>query len=339
MLVQGSTPQPFNFRRHFVGAHVHCPLCNKRLFRPESEIAGIGPVCQKRIKFAEYLEESELTTMMTSRQSFSQNNRENKTLIFKNTKGQLILATLLSVDSNDVIYLNRQRAQRVFEETDSLTEATLSGIEIESVSNIEYVSNIDLPDHADLKRAFTAFNKDYLEDIVHREEIEKDLKEKKLNAVYYPVIDKRDMTSAQIKAREELMVFKENHPRDYHFAWANGVYQRSTFLARIQNHSYPESIRLKAYLNKISKFKNLEVKDYGLTDDEIETGLTHSEQKIESLLFKAYSQSNRNINLMIALAEKIDTLNPVTRLKAHRALSNMLNAFRYTKEDLKNDLK
>lgn len=339
MLNQGSSSQPFNFKRHFVGAHVHCPLCNKRLFRPESEIAGIGPVCQKRIKFAEYLEEAELVTMATTRQSFAQNNRENKTLIFKNSQGRLILATLLSVTSNDVIYLNRQKSQRVFAETSSLTEATLSGIEIENVDNIEYVANIDLPDHADLKRAFTAFNKDYLEDIVHREELEKDLKEKKLNTFYYPIVDKRDMTSSQLRTREELMAFKENHPRDYHFAWANGVYQRSTFLARIQNQNYPESVRLKSYLNKINKFKNLEVKDYGLTDDEIETGLTHSEQKIEALLFKAYSQSNRNINLMIALAEKIDTLNAITRLKAHRSLSNMLNAFRYTKEDLKNDLK
>lgn len=320
------------------GGHVHCPLCNKVLTRPESEIAGIGPVCQKKIKFAESLESFDLFTMATARENFIQTAQDNQTLILKNKKGNFVLSTIFNKDNESFIFLNRNDFSKKVANGFDVVDSFLDSISIESNDSIEYCTSIDIPDHADLKRSFTAFNRKYQEEIVQREQKEKDILEKNLNPYYYPVIDKKNMTSQQLQNRTDLMLYKERHLSEYNFSWTNGVYQRSTFLYRISFHKNPEAIRLKDFLLKKSKFKNLEIKDYGLTDEEIEMGLVHSEQKLESMLFKAYSQSNRNINLMLALAEKIDLLAPTTRQKAYRALNQMLLSPKYTKEQLKIDL-
>jgi hypothetical protein len=317
-----------------------CPVCGKKLHNPESLVAGIGPVCHKKIKFAENIPHHLLLQCAHFRKNPFDAIKQNKTLILKNNVGVSFIAHIIYVnkDSQMFLYLDRSAIHKDCNEKKLfLSDIYYKNIKQEHLANIDFVSEIDVPQTPDLRREYFLYNKEYSMQEKALKEIHKEMIDRGLFKAYQIVNSKEDMTEYQRQNREQLLQFKENTSEVYQHMWDNGFYQKATFLARIKNLKTKESIRLYEYMEK-SLNNEIIIKDYGLTDDEIVNGFKHSSKKYESILFSAYISGNRNIMLMISLCEKIPELSIINRTKVLKSLINMSKNNYYTKEDLKRDL-
>lgn len=319
--------------------YIHCPVCNRQLTNPESEIAGIGPVCQKKIRYAQSLDETKLMSIATKRKLAKDGLEDNRAVILKKKSGQVSIVNVVSKYNDNAIVFNRTEFYKSIGNNTSIAKAIADNFEFIAFDDTEFVSSIDEPESPDLQREFSQYKKEYSEDTRLREDLFKDQLEKGLLSFYNPIKKKEEMSESQKIAREDLMNTKETISEHYNFLWNNGIYQRSTAISRLSKLKHFEAVKVLKYFESNEKFKNLKVKDYGLTDDEIINGFKHSNQKIENIIFSAYINSNRNILLMIAVAEKIPQLNSAMKVKAVKSLVNMMNSKIYTKEQLKNDLK
>jgi hypothetical protein len=318
---------------------IHCPICNRQLSNPESEIAGIGPVCQKKIRFIQSLADEKLISMATKRKLANDGLDDNRAAIIKKRDGQIGLYNVISKYSENAVVFNRTNYYQEIQSGSSIAKAIADNFEFLAFKDTEFVSSVDDPESPDMQREFNSFKKNYTEDINLRDNLHKEQLEKGFIYYYNPIKTKESMSEAQKIARDDLMRIKEFSPESYNFLWNNGIYQRATVIARLSFFNHTEASKVLNYFTSNEKFKNLKIKDYGLTDDEIMNGLKHSNQKIESMIFSSYINGNRNILLMVAIAEKIPNLDSSLRIKAVKALMNMMNNKKYTKEDLKSDLK
>lgn len=317
-----------------------CPVCNKKLHNPESLVAGIGPVCHKKIKFAEKIPHHLLLQCAHFRKNPFDAIKQNKTLILKNTVGTTFIAHIIYVNKDEqmFLYLDRSAIHKdCLDKKLFLSDIYYKNIKQEHLSNIDFVSEIDSPQTPDLRREYFLYNKEYSQQEKELKDLNKELIDRGLYSVYQNINTKDDMTESQRQNRDQLMLFKDNTSDVYHHMWDNGLYQKATFLSRIKNLKTKESIRLYEYLS-LDFPTELMIKDYGLTDDEIMNGFKHSSKKYESILFTSYISGNRNILLMVSLCEKIPALSIINRTKVLKALINMSKNNHYTKEDLRRDL-
>lgn len=318
-----------------------CPVCNKKLHNPESLVAGMGPVCHKKMKFIEKVPQHQIIQFAHYRKNPYETIKQNKTLIIKNSMKGSSIAHIIYVNKDEQTFLYLDRSGIYKDLSDDkllLTDIYYKNIMLDHLANIDFVSEIDAPQTPDLRRAYFAHNKEY--SIKEKEQIEhtKELIDRGLNKIYQRVFNKDDMTDFQKESRIELLKFKESTPEIYDHMFDKGLYQKATFLARLKHIKTKESQQLALFmLNDLPA--DLIIRDYGLTDDEILNGLKHSDQKTDGILFSAYISANRNIMLMINLCEKMKSLKPNDRSKVLKVLYNILKSEKYTSDDLKRDLK
>lgn len=328
---------------------INCSICGVELTDPASIIAGIGPDCHKKIRFSERLQSTELLSIAGGK-SAAEHVKENQTLIFKykdipengDYQNSAQLATVLAKNHQELLLLDRTKTSKIYNREKSMAKAILESICKSSTDKMDYVTDIILPLDPDLKRDYNQFTKNHRETLIEREKIEKELLERGINKFYQKVAHKENMSRSQLIAREELMEHKRTNVKDYKLKWNLGFYQRATWLSRMEKTKNKETYYLLNSLKEDREFIDLDIKDHGLTDEEIYNGLKNSRQKLESILFKAYIESNRNLRLMVTLFKnlpKLEVQNKMYRIKAILALSKMSTGKPYTKEDLKEDLK
>jgi hypothetical protein len=132
---------------------------------------------------------------------------------------------------------------------------------------------------------------------------------------------------------------REKEPQKYNQMWSSGLFQRATLMQRVKSLKTKEANDFYKFLGESDQSLDITVKDWGLTDDEIVNGLKHSTQKIESYLFMAFLNGNKNFNLMLILSKKMPEMSKNNRFKAYQAIIKMLGNPNFNKDDLKKEFK
>ena len=318
---------------------IKCPICNTKLQKAESMIAGIGPVCVKKVTFAEALDSENLASMMGQRENLS-DKTINRTVICE-SKDNIFLSTIVSLKDEAVTLIERKKYKDLLDETNSPAKAFLNSIKRMPKKEIDSVSSIISPVSPDLKRLYRKFSTKYNKLLNQYEEDKHEFNERGLNNHFYKkIFSKKDMTNAQIKSRDLLKTEQTENPKVYNFFYSNALYHRSTLIYRLQNIENKESKLFLKFLQKNieEKFKNFSIKDYGLTDSEIENALRHSNQKVEAILFNSYLNGNRNFRNMLKIAENMSSLDLKRKLKAFKLLMILAsNKKKISKDDLKKE--
>ena len=322
--------------------YIECPICSAKLYNPDSILAGIGPVCNKKQRFAESLDRQDLKSLANKRKSLS-DLKINTTVILKDSSDYFFLGTILFKDETEVVYLDLTDFNSNFRSTKVISDSFLNSIKSEFIKNLEYYSIVDKPSSPDIKRKYNKFIRDYKKILDERDTIEKEILERGLSKRYVPVKTRGTMTERQKFNRKLLMELKTLEPEEYDLLWNKGHVQINTFLSRINKNETIESQKIYEYLykkqNKINLEKNLKIKDYGLTEDEILNGLKHSGRTQEYLAAKAFIEGSRNLLLVLATLKKIETIKDLkTKGILLKEINNMIKKNNYSKEDLKKAL-
>lgn len=305
---------------------IRCNLCEKIIKKPDSQIAGVGPVCHKKIHFAERLkEDNDLQYLMKEPMPAEGNIENNKTLIFQDNFNRYKLGTILKNKTGDIIYLDRRKINK----TDNLAKSYTDAISLESESNIKFVSKIGKPTNPDIKREFNKYNKEYLEHYNNRENYNKELIERGLYKDFPNIESKEDLSSIQENNRDLLFESLNNKEEKVLEKWKSGQIHKETISSRIIFDQTKEGLKLQ----KI--FEVNECEDYGLTNEEIFKGLYHSKQKPEAYIFKAYTQKNLNLNLMIKIYTKLEIETGDFKIKLLKLFPLLCKNQYLKKEDLK----
>jgi hypothetical protein len=320
--------------------NISCPICNLKLSRPESIIAGIGPVCHKRLKFAEKATFDELRTMASKREFPKTFIKNNKILIAKNQKEEVYsLFKVLNSNKEEFIALNLNQVREEYDKEKNIVSAYLNSIHLIKYSSLEFVSDLQTPDHPDFRKKFNFFNEEYKNEMLEQNYIEKSFQELGISTYYVKINTKEDMTTYQRNNREEMSQIREKEPQKYSNMWSSGIFQRATLMHRLKSLKNKESNDFYNFLMNSEQSKLLDVKDWGLTDEEIINGLKHSTQKIESYLFMAFLNGNKNFTLMLALSKKIPEMSKNNKFKAYQVLIKMLGNPSFNLDDLKKEFK
>ena len=327
-----------NKRKDFI----ECPICSSKLTNPESMLAGIGPVCNKKQRFAESLERQDLKSLANKRKSIDEL-KINSTVILKDSRDYFFLGTILVKDETEVVYLDLTDFNMNLKNTKIASESLLMSIKSEFIKNLEYYSIVDKPSSPDIKRKYNKFIREYKKLLDERDDIERDVLERGLSNNYIPVKTRSSMTERQKFNRKLLMEVKNLDSDQYELLWREGHVQVNTFLSRVKNNETIESQKMFEFLLKkqknFNKDHNLKIKDNGLTEDEIVNGLKHSGRTKEYLAVKAFVKGSRNLLLVLATLKKIDEVDDLkTKRILLKEINNMINKNNYTKEDLKKAL-
>lgn len=315
----------------------NCSVCGSKLKNPASMEAGIGPICLIRNRFSEFIEDEKLIFLMNSIETL-QSLKENSTVLIKLKNNKVILSYVLNIKDSYITILNKKGSSKEYKVSKSMSKSIYNNILKISKEDIDYFSKISVPKDPDTKREFLNFNKYYNELLKEKDNLKKNIIDLKINKFYHKIYSKTDLTAHQKTERFHLLSKKEKDPTNFNNNWNKGYYQRNTWIYRLENTNNKYSKTL-AHILKNKKSNNIEIKDYGLTDEEIYTGLKHSSEKMESLIFHAYINNNKNIKMMIKLYINFDKLvSPALKIKTIKAMTKMDSGIIFTKEMLKKEL-
>src|SRR5690606_23590612 len=140
------------------------------------------------------------------------------------------------------------------------------------------------------------------------------LKENPYTSYYNQVSSKKGLTPEQEQNRIALLSHKDLQEAEFNKNWSQGLYHRATWLDRLNLTQLSEAKLLASCLKAKKIPDSVPVKDYGLTDQEIISGLQHSGQLMEKNLFKAFIDGNKNLIFLIELYKKQESFSGEDKL-------------------------
>lgn len=296
-----------------------CLACQKPIESGDSVMSGMGPICLERTRFAEIVDRSHLPEIEGARESILKGLYPARTAILnlKNEKNPRYV-TVLSVEHLESIVIDRTEMNKAYQETGSMKDAILASLYAFSPMDGSSIAPISNPKHPEVMRQYKKFQKEIRG--IYKERAEYLLKHPH-TAYYNQVQSKKTLNPEQTKNREELLSKKDLEPDYFNKHWSSGAFHKATFITRLQFTKLSEARVLALALNKNLDIKTL---DYGLTDQEISSGLQHSGQLFEKNLFQSFISGNKNLMFLIEIYKKIDSFEGSDKLFFVR-LSNLLN--------------
>lgn len=186
----------------------------------------------------------------------------------------------------------------------------------------ESVAPTTNPKHPEVMRHFKKFQKTLR--AIYKERFDY-LKSNPYTSYYNQVKSKKSLSQEQESARTELLSQKDLNPEYFNLGWSKGWFHRSTWIKRLNFTQLSEAKLLASALNQKSMPSEIEAKDYGLTDQEIMTGLQHSGQAFEKNLFKSFVDGNKRLIFLIEAYKKFDTFEGMDKLYFIRLSSQVAN--------------
>lgn len=304
-------------------AGVICTACQKPLSDEESMIAGMGPVCLERTRFAESVTREELFELEGLREPINKGLYPARTVILREKNDPLPkYVSILSVDPLEALVIDRTEMNEVYKKTGSMAEAIAQALRTFVPIEGESVAPAQTPKHPEVMRKFKIFQKEIRGLYKERSEY---LKDHPFNAYYNQVFSKKSLTEDQEKKREELLKQKVENPEFFQKGWSQGKFHRATWIARMQHTQLSEAKLLGSVLESKNLLEGVDVKDYGLTDPEILQGLQHSQQVFEKHLFKSFIEGNKNLILLIEFYKQYQNIDPKDRLLNLRLAGKIAN--------------
>lgn len=295
------------FRESLAKPHLHrggvvCTTCQKPLSDEDSMSAGMGPVCLERSRFAEHVGRENLIHLEAAREPLNKGLYPSRTAILKLKQENLgRFVTFLSADSNQSLMIDRSEMNEAYSKTGSIAEAIVSSLYNFEPHEGEYISALGNPKDADLARDFKKFQKHVRETYKERSDF---IRANPFVSYYNQVQSKKGLSESQLEAREKLLADKENQPEIFQDQWGKGKVHLSTWIKRLKSTQLSEARILADALEVKSKSLNMEIKDFGLTDQEIEAGLHHSHQALEKHLFKSFIEGSTYLMIKVDLYKR-----------------------------------
>jgi len=309
-----------------------CSACLKPLTNEDSMIAGMGPTCLERTRFAESIDRQYLTEIEGQRESVSKGLMPTRTVLLKNKNDKNpYYMTILNVSYLESLGIDRTKMNEIYNKTGSMKEAISQALMSFVPVECEYVAQTATPKHPEVMRKFKTFQKT-LRNILKERTVY--LKENPYNSYYNQVQNKKNLSEEQNKERDSLLDKKIVEPDFFNLGWSKGYFHRATWIDRLNYTQLAEAKLLASTLKQKTMPSEYTIKDYGLTDQEIMTGLQHSGQVFEKNLFKSFLEGNKNLFFLIEMYKKIDAFEGREKLLAIRSSAQIANNTSLKKEDL-----
>lgn len=305
-----------------------CQVCLKPLKNHGSVIAGLGPVCRERLRFAENADIDELETMKGD--SEPPNSRALlpfRTVILESKNRSLTLSSILGVNNGNVILVDRRKLQDEYSNSKSYSEALSKCIKLVSNIDLSSVHSIVSPDHPQYRREFLKFQKKHKQKIKEREESISVNRSYELDYSFGNVESKHQLDLDQQKNRQEMLDLQKNNAEHFNQLYATGEFHLATFLKRLENSDFEEILEMRKVLLK-RYVPKIDVKDYGLTVDEISNGLQAANKVFEKNLFKAFYQGNSNLMGIVEIINKQPTMEVSDKMNSVKII-NLLTQDQY----------
>lgn len=224
---------------HLTRGGVVCTTCQKPLSDEDSMIAGMGPVCLERSRFAEHVGRENLVHLEAAREPMNKGLYPARTAILKLKEENLArFVTVLSADSSNSLMIDRTEMNDEYAKTGSIAEAIVSSLYNFESHEGEYVSALTNPKDADLARDFKRFQKHVREIYKERNEF---IKANPFIAYYNQVHSKKSLSDAQLEAREKLLNDKEVYPEQFQDSWGKGKVHLATWVQRLKSTQLSEA--------------------------------------------------------------------------------------------------
>lgn len=292
-----------------------CCVCQKPLKSEESMAAGMGPTCLERARFAESLEPSYLDEMTGIHEPAHKAMEPSRSVLIKLADGSTVFSTVISFSNSQALVIDRSAVNKAYETKGSMVEALIEGLRKANPMEIQYVSELEQPRKPELMKAYKNFQKNFR--TIMRERSDFLLRNPTLP--YYKKINKKkDLNVIQLANREELMRLKDFNDPNFLINWNDGSYHVASLLDRLSYTRLSEAKLFKRTLEDNTLKPDFKVKDFGLTDQEIMSGLQHSGKVLEKNMFLAFKNGNPNMILLIELHKKIKDIKGLDRLKVYR---------------------
>lgn len=304
-----------------------CQVCFKALTSHGSIVAGMGPVCRERLRFAEQADTEVLETMKGELEvPNSRSLLPFRNIILKEkASDKIILSSLLGVNNGSIILVDRQKLNQIYNSSDSIsyTQAFSQSLGVIQNFEIESVHAIEKPDHPEYRRDFIKFSKVHKTRIEERESISSKNLEASLDYSFGNVTSTRDLSEDQKKNREEMMNLQKNNNEKFNQLFATAEFHLATFLKRLETSSFSEILEVRKILLK-RYTPQIDVKDYGLTQNEIANGLQSANKNIEKNLYRAFSEGNTNLMAIVDIFNKQDKLEPKDKIFAIKVINTLI---------------
>lgn len=313
-------------RKQIANPHLHkgavvCTACQKPLAVEESMIAGMGPVCLERSRFAEHISRQELAHLEGPKEPLSKGLYPARTMLLKlKFEDTPRFVTVLSAENNSALVIDRTEMNEEYAKTGSIADAIVSSLYNFEPHEGEHVSSIVNPKDADLARDFKKFQKHIREMYKERSEF---LKQNPLNSYYNQVLSKKGLSETQLEAREKLLEAKDLDPEKFQDSWGKGKIHLVTWSSRLKATQLSEARLLAEALDAKVKNSGVEEKDYGLTDAEIIAGLAHSNQVLEKNLFKTFLDGSEFLPVALDMYKKFPSMDLSDKMFTNKILGEI----------------
>lgn len=310
---------------HRRGGEVVCTACQKPLTNEESMIAGMGPVCLERSRFAEVVPREQLSEIEGPKESISKGYYPARTVILRTKQeSNPRYVTILSVDNNESVLIDRSEMHKFYQQTGSMAEAIAASLYMMDPAEGDSVATSTSPRNPDVMKEFKRFQKELRGVLKERNDY---LKQNPVNNYYAQVVSKKGLTDDQLTNREWLLSQKDLNPNFFQENWSKGRFHRATWISRLKNTQLAEAKALSEAMEKNSNHNlaEVELKDYGLIDTEIASGLQHSNQVYEKMLFRSFMEGNKNLMVLVEFYKKQSSLelkDKMLSLKINNKITN-----------------
>jgi hypothetical protein len=286
-------------------------------------IAGMGPICLERTRFAEEVSRELLSEIEGVREPINKGLYPARTAILREKTEKLPrYVTVLSVTPLESLVFDRTEMNKLYEQTGSMTQSIASSLYTFVPVEGESIASTTNPKHPEVMRHFKKFQKTLRSIYKERNDY---LKSNPYTSYYNQVHSKKGLSPEQEKNRIDLLNQKDINPEYFNLGWSKGFFHRATWMDRLNFTQLSEAKVLASVLKNKPLPENIPVKDYGLTDQEILTGLQHSGQVLEKNMFKGFIEGNKNLIFLIEQYKKNEQMEGPDKLFFIRLSNQLVN--------------
>lgn len=256
-------------------------------------------------------------------------------LDFKKNPGKHKLIYIISSNlDNSKNYIDLCPIREEYDKNNSLAEAYSENMGCFFYTEVNECHTVFAPDLPLVRRKFVEYQKGL-------RNLKKELDEMAARNEFVPLnynygnsdsLDK--MTKNQIENRESMLQLKLEKSEEFNLIWIKGEYHLATIVARLEQTDIPETILMREEILKKNSI-SVDIKDYGLTVQEILTGLQIANKSLEKYLYKAFAEANSNLKAMILIIKNNDVIAPEDKFLAMQTIQVLsADPLMKNKEDL-----
>lgn len=208
-------------------------------------------------------------------------------------------------------------------ETKSYTESFKASFGVFRNGDINSAHYVAPPDHPMVRMAFISFQKQLR---LAKKEMEQNIEDKTfipLDYKYQNTNDLYNLTKDQKNNREKLFLQQSQNADSFNQIWIKGEFHLASIISRLELASSPELIMAREEIlnkNEIS----VKIQDYGLTINEIFSGLLVANKPNERIIYKCFIEGNINLKAILMIMRNLEKIDINDRFLAGRTIQTLV---------------